>query len=182
MSASALVIIDMQREMQVRLDAGRDCVNPGAGAAIARLVAACRAAEVPVVHVRHRQDDPARPFHPEAPGFAPMPCAEAAPGEAVFVKVTSSAFASTGLEAHLRGLGIGRLFVVGAVAGFCVNSTVRAAADLGFAVTVVRDAVLGFDLPGKMDAQTLFDATMALLEPDFAQLVESEVLCAQIGG
>ena len=50
MSASALVIIDMQREMQVRLDAGRDCVNPGAGAAIARLVAACRAAEVPVVH------------------------------------------------------------------------------------------------------------------------------------
>ncbi len=47
----------------------------------------------------------------------------------------------------MRERGITHLVVVGAVAGFCVNSTVRAASDLGFAVTVVTDAVIGFDLP-----------------------------------
>ena len=56
-----------------------------------------------------------------------MACARERPGETVLVKTTSSAFPSTSLETHLRERGIARLFVVGAVAGFCVNSTVRSA-------------------------------------------------------
>jgi len=178
----ALLIIDMQQEMQLRIDAGRDCVNPGAGAAIARLAGVCRAAGVPVVHVRHRQTDPSRPFHPDAPGHAPMACAAAMPGEAVFVKETSSAFVATGLEAHLRAGACDALIVVGAVAGFCVNTTLRAASDLGFRVTVPVDAVLGFDLPGRMAARPLFDATMVLLDGDFARLSDTDALCARIGG
>jgi nicotinamidase-related amidase len=177
MTQAALLIIDMQAEMQRRLDAGRDCVNPGAGAVIARLAAACRAMDVPVVHVRHQTED--GPFHPASPGYPPMPCAEAAPDEAVFVKTTSSAFASTGLEAHLRASGVSRLLIVGAVAGFCVNSTTRAASDLGFDCVIVEDGVMGFDLPG-MAARPLFDATMALLAAGFAELCDSEAVCAMI--
>ncbi|MBN8808756.1 MAG: isochorismatase family protein [Sphingomonas sp.] len=101
-----------------------------------------------------------------------MPCAIATEGEPVFVKHSSSAFATTGLEGHLRTEGISRLYVVGAVAGFCVNSTVRAAADLGFAVSVVHDAVIGFDLPSaNLDARTIFDVTMGLLAADFASVI-----------
>ena len=104
-----------------------------------------------------------------------MACARDLPGESVFVKSSSSAFASTGLETHLRERGITHLVVVGAVAGFCVNSTVRAASDLGFAVTVVTDAVIGFDLPSAgLDAQVIFDVTMGLLAADFATLCDSE--------
>ena len=178
----ALVIVDMQRDMQIRLDRGRDCVNPDACAAVARLAATCRAVGVPVIHVRHRQLDPARPFHRDAPGYPPMACAEAADGEAVFEKVTSSAFVGTGLESHLRGAGVTEVIVVGAVAGFCVNTTVRAASDLGFRVTVPTDAVLGFDLPGRMAARPLFDSTMALLDGDFAQLTETGALCTRLRG
>ncbi len=171
---TALLIIDMQMTMQHRIEAGRPHVNAGAPAAIDSLATAFRDAGRPVIHVRHAEADPASPMHPEAPGHAPMACARDRPGEAVFVKTSSSAFASTALETHLRERGISHLVVVGAVAGFCVNSTVRAASDLGFAVTVVTDAVIGFDLPSAgLDAQVIFDVTMGLLAADFATLHDS---------
>lgn len=177
----ALLIIDMQVEMARRIAAGLDCVNPEAPARIADLVALYRSKGWPVLHVHHRATDPASAFHPDAAGYASMPCAEAEVGEAVFVKTTSSAFASTDLAAHLRQNAITDLVVTGAVAGFCVNSTVRAGADLGFRMTVVQDAVLGFGLPaGKtlaaQSAQSLFDATMALLAADFADVTDSAAI------
>lgn len=171
---TALVIIDMQMMMQDRMAAGRDHVNPGAPDKIAALAGAFRRDGRPVIHIRHRDDDPSSPLHPDAPGYQPMACAQALDNEPVFVKTTSSGFASTGLEACLRQEGITGLAVTGAVAGFCVNSTVRSGADLGFTMSVVRDAVLGFDLPAaNLSAQAIFDVTMALLEADFATLTES---------
>ncbi|PTW59712.1 nicotinamidase-related amidase [Breoghania corrubedonensis] len=176
---SALVIIDMQMEMQARLDAGRDHVGSHAPANIAALAAAFRAAARPVVHIRHRDDDPASPLHPEARGYPAMPCAQADAGEPVFVKTTSSGFASTDLEAYLRTHGITHLFVTGAVAGFCVNSTIRAAADLGFRASIVRDAVIGFDLPkAGLSARTIFDVTIAQLDGEFAEVVDTASVLA----
>lgn len=174
---TALVIIDMQVLMQQRIDAGRDCVNPNASIRVAELTDAFRQKEWPIIHIRHRDDDPTSPLHPEAPGYKPMPCAEARENEAVFFKRTSSAFASTNLEAHLRDHAITDLIVTGAVAGFCVNSTVRAGADLGFKMTVVRDAVLGFDLPlADLPARQIFDVTMAHFEADFAKVIEAALI------
>lgn len=106
-----------------------------------------------------------------------MPCAKAIEGEPIFLKRTSSGFASTDLEAYLRENGITDLLVTGGVAGYCVNSTVRAGADLGFNMTVVGDAVITFDLPG-LSARTIFDVTMAHLESDFAKIVDSAAVLA----
>ncbi len=173
----ALIIIDMQMDMQHRLDRGQDSVNPDAGDKIAALARHFRAQRLPVIHIRHREDHPASDFHPDAAGFPPMPCALAADGEAVFVKTTSSSFTSTGLEAHLRENGLSDLTVVGAVAGFCINSTVRHGADLGFRMTVPTDAVLGFSLPhANQSAQVIFDVTMAHLGADFAALTDTAAL------
>jgi nicotinamidase-related amidase len=176
---AALVIIDMQMTMQHRLDAGRDHVNSIAPERIAAIVTAFRHAGQPVIHIRHRDDDPASPLHPDAPGYPAMPCAEAIANEPVFVKTTSSGFASTELARYLHEKGITSLIVTGAVAGFCVNSTVRAGADLGFRMTVIRDAVLGFDLPSEnLSARVIFDVTMAHLKADFAEVVDSASLIA----
>ncbi|TMV69313.1 isochorismatase family protein [Thioclava sp. BHET1] len=173
----ALVIIDMQMDMQHRITAGVDCVNPEAGARIARLATAFRQAGSPVLHVRHQEEDPTDPFHADAPGYPPMPCAEAAAGEAVFVKRTRSAFASTKMEDYLREAGITELIVAGAEAAYCIDSTVREGADLGFAMTVVRDAVLGFDQPDTgRSAQRLFDDTMGPLAADFARMTETAAM------
>lgn len=176
----ALIIIDMQMEMQHRMEAGRDHVNPEAPARIAELSAAFRKRGWPVLHIRHVDENPASPFHPAATGYGPMPCAEALPHELVFLKRTSSGFASTDLAAYLRDKGINDLFVTGAVAGFCVNSTVRAGADLGFNMTVVQDAVIGFDMPlNHLSARTIFDVTMAHLESDFAKVIEASMVLAE---
>jgi len=99
--------------------------------------------------------------------------------EPVFIKSTSSAFASTELEGYLQEVGITHLVVTGAVAGFCVNTTVRAGSDLGFKMSVVKDAVLGFDLPeANLSAHAIFDVTMAHLASDFAEIVETRQLTA----
>ncbi|MCU0819518.1 MAG: isochorismatase family protein [Beijerinckiaceae bacterium] len=179
-SSMALLIIDMQNVMQQRIDAGRDHVHPQAPARISELAGWFRRHRRPVIHIRHRDADPASPLHAEAEGYPPMPCAEALADELIFIKQTSSAFASTDLAAHLRQAGLTDLVVTGAVAGFCVNSTVRAGSDLGFRMIVARDAVLGFDLPSaKLDARTIFDVTMAHLEADFARVVETATLLGQ---
>jgi nicotinamidase-related amidase len=175
----ALMIIDMQMEMQNRIEAGRDRVNPQAPSQIAKLAYMFREKGHPVIHVRHRDDSPASPLHADAAGFPPMACAEAMEHEPIFWKKTSSAFASTDLEPYLKKNGIDELVVTGAVAGFCVNSTVRAGADLGFRMTVARDAVIGFDLASAgLSAQTIFDVTMAHLEADFAEVLETSTILA----
>ncbi|MDA9207904.1 isochorismatase family protein [Octadecabacter sp.] len=169
---TALIIIDMQMMMQDRMDAGRDFVNPEAPGNIAALAAHFRATGQPVVHVRHSDDTAGSPLHPDASGYQPMPCAVAQDGEPVFIKTTSSAFASTDLEAWLRSEGIIDVLVTGAVASFCVNSAVRAGADLGFNMSIVEDAVIDFDLPhAGLGAQQIFDVSMGLLEADFAKVV-----------
>lgn len=176
---SALIIIDMQQVMQDRIDAGRPHVNGSAPDKILALATAFRAADRPIIHIRHAEGDPASPLHPDASGYPPMPCAVELPGDAIFIKRSSSAFATTGLKAHLRNHGVSHLYICGAVAGFCVNSTVRAASDMGFRVTVVRDAVLGFDLPSAgLEAGVIFEVTMALLAADFAEVKESEAVLA----
>jgi nicotinamidase-related amidase len=173
----ALLIIDLQMAMQHRIDDGRDHVNPEAPARVAALAAAFRRKGWPVIHVRHQDADPASPFHPDAPGCRPMPCAEAQGNEPVFVKRTSSAFASTDLADYLRRIDCAELVVTGAVAGFCIDSTVRAGADLGFRMTVVRDAILGFDLPARqLSARSVFDVAMALLDSDFAEMVDTSAV------
>lgn len=179
---TALLIIDMQEGMAVRTRSGRPRANPQAEARVADLLALFRDRGLPVVHVFHDDPDPASPFRRGEPEGAPLPCAVPVPGEAVFWKSGSSAFAGTGLDAHLRRQGIGRLVLVGAVAAFCVTSTCRAASDLGFQVLLPGDALIGFDLPahdgGRIDADTVLRVTLSLLGADFARLVTAGQVAA----
>jgi len=52
----------------------------------------------------------------------------------------SSGFANTDLDQQLKVHGIDRLIVIGLLANTCIEATVRFAAELGYDVTVVRDA------------------------------------------
>lgn len=178
----AVLVIDLQEGMADRIRAGRLPVNPDAPDQIARLLSNARGKGVPVIHVHHDDADPASPFRKGEAGAAPMPCAMPLPDEVVLWKHRSSAFAGTGLDAHLRGLGVTELVVAGAVAAFCVTSTVRMASDLGFRVLLPQDALLGFDLPahdgGRIDAATVQRVTLSVLGADFATLTTVADLAA----
>jgi nicotinamidase-related amidase len=56
----------------------------------------------------------------------------------------SSGFASTDLDLQLKKHGIEKLIVIGLIAHTCVEATVRYAAELGYEVTMVRDATASY--------------------------------------
>ena len=70
---------------------------------------------------------------------------EPKPGEIVAQEHwCSSGFANTDLDLLLKKHGIHHLIVVGLIAHTCVESTVRFAAELGYDVTLVKDATADF--------------------------------------
>lgn len=71
--------------------------------------------------------------------FAPLP------GEIVGQEHWgSSGFANTDLDLQLKRHGIHQLIVMGLIAHTCVEATVRYAAELGYEVTVVKDATADY--------------------------------------
>lgn len=72
--------------------------------------------------------------------------AELAPmdGELVIDKNASSPFNGTGIDQLLRNLGIETLVMTGMATDMCVETTARDAADRGYNVIVVEDAVATF--------------------------------------
>jgi nicotinamidase-related amidase len=56
----------------------------------------------------------------------------------------SSGFANTDLDLQLKKHGIHQLIVIGLRANTCIDSTVRYAAELGYDVTLVKDAIGSF--------------------------------------
>jgi nicotinamidase-related amidase len=56
----------------------------------------------------------------------------------------SSGFANTDLDVQLKRHGIHQLIVIGLIAHTCIEATVRYAAELGYEVTVVKDATADY--------------------------------------
>lgn len=68
-----------------------------------------------------------------------------APGDVVALEHwCSSGFANTDLDLQLKKHGIHKLIVTGLIAHTCLEATVRYAAELGYEVTVVKDATASY--------------------------------------
>ena len=153
-SRAAVLAVDLQNDYLPEGNwpvAGYDQVLAKA----AQVMAAARAAEVPVVHIQMWKD-PARGMGPPSQevvdrpewlgGMAGSWGAElsapvaAAPGETVLRKTFASGFRDTELDRRLRDLGIGDVMVAGVWTDICVRGTVLDAVDLGYRVWLVKDA------------------------------------------
>jgi ureidoacrylate peracid hydrolase len=76
----------------------------------------------------------------------------------------SSGFANTDLDVQLKQHGIHQLIVIGLLTHTCVESTVRFAAELGYEVTVVKDATASYS-----DAE--MHAALAINLPNYARAI-----------
>lgn len=136
----ALVIIDIQNDYF----AGGRMELEGAGAAgraAALLLERWRAAGQPVFHVRHESIRPGSTFFlPGTPGADIHQCVAPQSGEPVVLKHFPSAFRETGLLDMLRAQEAQRLTFCGMMTHMCVDTSVRAAFDLGFACRLAADA------------------------------------------
>jgi nicotinamidase-related amidase len=141
-----LLIIDIQNDY---FPGGAfPLVEPDAAAQQAsRLLARFREASEPVIHMQHVWDAPEAEFmRPGTEGVEIHDSVRPLPGETVLTKANPNSFLGTDLEAELRAQGADGLVVAGMMTSMCVDATVRAAADLGFEITLAHDACAAPDL------------------------------------
>jgi len=79
-------------------------------------------------------------FLRDSPGFQIVPALAPLPSEAIFDKITMSAFEGTPLNVALRDCGIKAIAIVGIALEVGIDPTVRHAIDLGFIPVVISDA------------------------------------------
>lgn len=101
------------------------------------------------------------------PDFVPQP-------EDVVVKEHwgSSGFANTDLDFRLKQGGIRRVVVIGLLANTCIETTSKYAAELGYHVTLVKDATAAFSADRMHAAHELNGPTYAHAILNSAELLE----------
>src|SRR6516162_10124082 len=88
------------------------------------------------------------------------------PGEIVVQEHwCSSGFANTDLDLQLKKHGIHRLIIIGLIAHTCIEPTVRYAAELGYDVTVVKDATADY-------SDEMMHAALDINIPNYARAIE----------
>jgi len=144
--SQALLIIDIQNDYFP--GGAMELVrSPEAGAKAGQLLAAFRARRLPVVHIQHISTRPGATFFlPGTLGAEIHPCVAPAGSEPVFRKHYPNSFRDTGLLEYLQENQITSLVIAGMMTHMCVDTTVRAAFDLGFACTLAHDACATRDL------------------------------------
>jgi nicotinamidase-related amidase len=177
--ARTLLIVDIQRDYFP--GGAYPLVEPEAAAEAARRVLdSFREGGEPVIHMKHVWDAPDAEFmRPGTEGIEIHPTVAPADGELVLEKATPNSFVDTPLEQELRQRDPDELVVAGMMSSMCVDATVRAAADLGFSLTVVHDACaapdLQFDGVGVPGA-TVHAAFMAALADGYAEVTSATEL------
>ena len=136
----ALLLIDLQNDYFP----GGAMELVGADAAVAqaaKLLDAFRRQSLPVVHIQHVSTRTGATFFlPDTRGVEIHSSVTPRAGESVLTKHYPNAFRETPLLDHLREHAITQLVIAGMMTQMCIDTSTRAAADLGFACTVAHDA------------------------------------------
>ena len=168
----ALILIDCQVDFGAPDGAmaqqGRDVTAAQAALVKAQdLTMAARAAKVPVIFVRLISDELCIEGTRGAEFIGPQPLA----GEHIVTKSRFSAFANTGLAAHLRSLGIDTVVLAGLTTECCVAATAWPAFEEGLGVTIAADACAAYE-------DDLHRVTLKALALSAAQVSDSAGIAA----
>jgi|SRR5579872_822568 len=128
---TALLVVDVQNGVVAEAHQ-RDAVVANVGS----LVDKARREQVPVVWVRHADED----LVPGSDVWQIVPELVPDGAEPLVEKEYGDSFEDTTLENVLAGLAVGRLFVVGAQTDACIRSTLHGALVRGYDTTLVSDA------------------------------------------
>jgi len=139
----ALIVVDMQEGI-LRGEPKHDLAS--VVERINRLAARVRRVGGTVFFVQH-DGPPGDDFAPQSAGWPILGSIDRHPEDRVVRKNLNSAFFGTSLGADLSRLAPHRVFVTGWATDFCVDATVRAAAELGLTVVAVGDGHTVSDRP-----------------------------------
>ncbi len=173
LSATALIVVDVQRGFDDPVWGARN--NPSCEDNIAALIASWRAAERPVVFVRHDSALSDSPLRPNGPGNAFKPILSGNPDLLVAKEVNSAFYGDPDLHSWLQDAGMSGVAIVGITTNHCCETTARMAGNLGYSTLFVLDATHTFDLPahggGSIPAAEVARQTASNLDGEFAEVV-----------
>jgi nicotinamidase-related amidase len=158
--------------------------SPEAGLQAAKLLRAFRQKSRPIIHIQHISTRPGATFFlPDTKGVQIHESVAPMKNETVFQKHFPNSFRDTPLLEHLRRQQITQLVIAGMMTQMCVDSTTRAAADLGFDCRLAHDACAtraqsfrGVTVP----AEQVQAAYLAALNGAFARVQSVDELCLNI--
>src|SRR6059036_737059 len=164
---TALIVQDLQNDVIVEKGAFADSGSPEHAKEqnvvknAKRLMEACRAKGIPVIHVHYIVEEGAPGLKLNAPlfqgvkdtnalvrgswGAAPADGLEPQDGDLVVEKMRMNGFYDTKLDILLRGLGVETLIITGAWTNMSIEHTARHAADAGYRAVVASDGTSTVD-------------------------------------
>lgn len=174
--SKALVIVDIQNDYFPGGAMELHKANEAASVA-AQIKAEFRSQGLPVIVVQHVAQSPTATFF--IPGTAGVEIHESVAledGDIHIVKHYPNSFRETNLLAELRENEVTELTIVGMMTHMCIDTTVRAANDLGFDVTVYANACATRDLSygHTVSAVDVQAAYLAALDGSFAKVINWE--------
>jgi nicotinamidase-related amidase len=174
MKKQMLVLIDIQNDY---FDEGKMALfhMEAASKNAARLLSFFREKNWPVVHIQHVSVKAGASFFiPDTIGAEIHPSVLPLRNEPVIQKNFPNSFRQTNLHEILKDQKIDGLVICGAMSHMCIDTTTRAACDLGYPVTLIHDACATRNLMfnGQMvEAQKVQVAFMAALNGSFAKVI-----------
>lgn len=132
---------------------------------------------LPVIHVQHINTRPGATFFlPGTTGAEIHPDLSPQPGEHLVVKHAPNSFLNTNLRKLLLQGGARQLLMAGMMTHMCIDTSVRAAASLGYNVTLLGDACASKSL--EYDGQSVAAAQvqtafLAALNGLFAKVIKT---------
>jgi biuret amidohydrolase len=154
----ALIVYDMQVGIVKQIENGQEIIDR-----VLQVLRAAREARVRVFFTRHmslpkelmgvsqfrmamawqraKSVDDVKPwFLRDSPGFHLIPELNPLPSEAIFDKISMSAFEGTPLDMAMRDCGIRAFAIVGIAMEIGIEPTARHGSDLGYIPVVIKDA------------------------------------------
>ena len=170
----ALIVVDIQNDYfpggAMELVGSESAADAAAG-----IKAEFKSKGLPVFMIQHITKSPtASFFRPNTEGVALHLSVALADDDIHVVKHYPNSFRETVLLDELRSRGITKLTIVGMMTHMCIDTTVRAANDLGFDVTVVAAACATKDLEfdGRIVSASDVQASyLAAIDGSFAKVV-----------
>ena len=179
----ALLLVDIQNDYFP--DGAMPLVNSTeAGNNAGKLLEKFRAKDLPVIHVQHLSIRPGASFFIPGTGGAEIhDCVKPKKSEPVILKHFPNSFRETNLLATLKEKNITHLVIAGMMTHMCIDTTTRAAFDLGFSCTLAHDACATKDLGFNNSvtaAVEVHHAFIAALNGLFATARSTADICADL--
>lgn len=150
-----------------------------------QLLALFRKRNWPIVHVQHLSVRAnATFFIPESKGAEIHSSVFPQKEETIVQKNFPNSFRQTNLEEILQSQLINHLVICGAMSHMCVDTTVRAACDMGYQITLIHDACATRSLifnEEVVEASKVQAAYMAALNGSFARVISASEYLMEMG-